>query len=119
VISQLDIPEDRKQMLIAGMTLGDNPLAKQAFQGEEYNQGVSGVVARAVDKYMRGDRDITPEEKAFAEAQLRVIGKQGYIAPPRGGGGDGPKRREPKTKTVGGQTFYFVNGDWYDNPRGE
>jgi len=115
-IRSLDIPEDRKQMLIAGVTLGDNPLAKQAFQGEDYNQGVSGVVARAVDKYMRGDKNITPEEKAFAEAELGATRKRGYIAPPRG---NSPKTARSGIKTqVGndGQTYYSSDGvNWYDN----
>ena len=116
VISQLDIPEDRKQMLIAGVTLGDNPLAKQAFQGEEYNQGVNGVIARAVDKYMRGDKNITPEERAFAEAELGVKLKKGYIAPPRGNS-PGPARRGIKTQVGNdGQTYYSSDGvNWYDN----
>jgi hypothetical protein len=115
-ILSLDIPEDRKQMLIAGVTLGDNPLAKQAFQGEEYNQGVSGVVARAVDKYMRGDKNITPEEKAFAEAELSATRKRGYIAPPRGNS-PGPARREIRTQVGNdGQTYYSSDGvNWYDN----
>jgi hypothetical protein len=117
VISQLDIPDDRKQMLIAGMTLGDNPFAKQAFQGEEYNQGTSGVEAKALDLYMSG-QPLTPEQKRVVEGYFAKVQRQSYIAPPRGGG-DGPKGRGLKTKTFGGQTFYFVNGDWYDNPRGE
>jgi hypothetical protein len=86
VISQLDIPEDRKQMLIAGMTLGDNPLAKQAFQGEEYNQGTSGVEAKALDLYMSG-QPLTPEQKRVVEGYFAKVQRQSYIAPPRGGGG--------------------------------
>jgi hypothetical protein len=115
-IRSLDIPDDRKQMLLAGVDIGDNPLAKQAFQGEEYNQGVSGVVARAVDKYMRGDRDITPEEKAFAEAELGATRKRGYIAPPRGNS-PGPVRRGIRTQVGNdGQTYYSSDGvNWYDN----
>jgi len=115
-ILSLDIPDDRKQMLLAGIEIGDNPLAKQAFQGEDYNQGVSGVVARAVDKYMRGDRDITPKEKAFAEAELGAILKRGYIAPPRGNS-PGPARRGIRTQVGNdGQTYYSSDGvNWYDN----
>ena len=86
IISQLDIPEDRKQMLIAGMTLGDNPLAKQAFQGEDYNQGTSGVEAKALDLYMSG-QPLTPEQKRVVEGYFAKVQRQSYIAPPRGGGG--------------------------------
>jgi hypothetical protein len=86
VISQLDIPEDRKQMLIAGMTFGDNPLAKQAFQGEDYNQGTSGVEAKALDLYMSG-QPLTPEQKRVVEGYFAKVQRQSYIAPPRGGGG--------------------------------
>lgn len=94
-ILSLDIPDDRKQMLIAGVDIKDNPLAKQAFQGEQYNQGVNGVIARAVDKAMRGE-DLTPQEKAFVDAELARIRKQGFIAP-RGGDGPRPgnKEKEP------------------------
>lgn len=116
-ILSLNIPDDRKQMLLAGVDIGDNPLAKQAFQTEDYNQGTSGVEAKALDLYMSG-QPLTPEQKRVVEGYFGRVQRQSYIAPPRGGG-DGPKGRGPKTKTVGGQTFYFVNGDWYDNPRGE
>ena len=115
-ILQLDIPDDKKRMLIAGMDLGDNPLAKQAFQEDQYNQGVSGVIARAVDKYMRGE-DLTPAEKEFVNAQLGVLRKQGYIAPPRSGGGSGGGGGGRNVRTqVGndGKTYYSADGaNWY------
>lgn len=99
-ILSLDIPDDRKQMLIAGVDIKDNPLAKQAFQGEQYNQGVNGVIARAVDKAMRGE-DLTPQEKAFVDAELARIRKQGFIAPRGGGGSGGGGRKDgPRTPTL-------------------
>lgn len=94
-ILSLDIPEDRKQMLLAGMSLDtDNPLIKQAFQEEQYNQGLNGVIARAVDKAMRGD-ELTQKEKEFVDAELARIRRQGQWAPKAPKAGPGPRASAP------------------------
>jgi hypothetical protein len=103
-------------MLLAGVDIGKNPLVKQAFQDDQYNQGVNGVIARAVDKYMRGE-DLTPAEKEFVNAQLNVLRKQGYVAPPRSGGGSegGDGGRNVRTQVGNdGKTYYSADGaNWY------
>lgn len=116
IIRSLDIPEDRKEMLLAGMSLDtDNPLIKQAFQDEQYNQGTSGVEARALDKYMKGE-PLTAGEKRVVESYFAVQGKRAYTAPPRG---NSPGRARSGIRTqVGndGKTYYSPDGvNWYDN----
>lgn len=116
IIRSLDIPEDRKEMLLAGMSLDtDNPLIKQAFQDEQYNQGTSGVEARALDKYMKGE-PLTAGEKRVVESYFAVQGKRAYTAPPRGNS-PGPARSGIRTQVGNdGKTYYSPDGvNWYDN----
>jgi len=116
IIRSLNIPQDRKEMLLAGMSLDtDNPLIKQAFQEEQYNQGTSGVEARALDKYMKGEQ-LTEGEKRVVESYFAVQGKRAYTATPRGNS-PGPARRGIRTQVGNdGKTYYSPDGvNWYDN----
>ena len=117
-ILSLDIPDDRKQMLLAGLEIGDNPLAKQAFQGEQYNQGTRGVEAKALDLYMSG-KPLTPEQKRVVEEGYFAPARRKSLIPPQrrnSSGSDGGGRSVRTQVGNDGQTYYSSDGvNWYDN----
>lgn len=64
---------------------------------------------------------MTPEQRAQLAAMydikspIAVSGPQGTYRVPRG---YGQPSNGPATQTIDGQTYYKVNGKWYDNPEG-
>lgn len=64
---------------------------------------------------------MTPEQRAQLAAMydiknpIAVSGPQGTFRVPRG---FGQPSNGPATQTIDGQTYYQINGKWYDNPEG-
>lgn len=64
---------------------------------------------------------MTPEQRqAYAQMQdvrnpIAVSGPQGTFRVPRG---FGQPSNGPTTQVIDGQTYYNINGKWYDNPEG-
>lgn len=77
--------------------------ARPAPQGYTWNQ--DGTRLQMIPGYMEGRAAIANATRAPPR--------------PRTGGAGGPNAAiQPMTKQIGGRTYYYVRGDWYDNPEG-
>jgi hypothetical protein len=110
----LDIPDDRKRMLIAGLDLGDNPFSKQAFPTEAPLQAPSGVIARIMEKAVSGT-PLNAEETRIYNLELRRMKREGEFAPRASGGSGGGGGRSVRTEVGNdGKTYYTTDGaNWY------
>ena len=79
----LDIPDDKKRMLIAGLDIEDNPFSKQAFPNETPIQSPSGPIGILMQKYMKGE-PLSPQETKVLELELGRMRREGQFAPRSG-----------------------------------
>jgi len=85
------------------MTQQGIPKARPAPAGYEWDE--TGTRLRLIPGYLEG----------------RSAVATGTRAPPRprvSSGGGSNAAIQPMTKQIGGRTYYFVRGEWYDNPEG-
>jgi len=121
MLQEQQLEEKRGQSLLQQIMAKAEQAKAQAQQEradylwKQQNQGPTGM-ARDLQTW----QGMTPEQRQqYAQMKdvqtpIAVSGPQGTFRVPRGYGQAATTKQLPN-----GQTAYFVNGDWYDNPEGQ